>query len=272
MTLAVLAAGCAVGCAFAALAQLLGALRHARSLPRERRGPVRLVLRAMATPPAPAGLARLLDAADAAGRLSVRELMAIKSLTAGGCLLVLMLGASALPGRLGVLLLVLGPVGAFHAPDLLLLRRARERAARVRAEAPQVIDRVRLAVGAGLPAGQALERAARHGEGPLALELRRAAAAMAVGLPQSAALRRVVERCPVPEVEALAALVGRSARHGTPAGPALAALAAGARSERARRIRDRAQRAAPKIQLVVALLLVPAALCLIAAAILAGLR
>ena len=57
-----------------------------------------------------------------------------------------------------------------------------------------------------------------------------------------------------------------------PLGPTVAALAGGARAARTGRIRDRAQRAAPKIQLVVALLLVPAVLLLVAAGLLAGLR
>jgi len=52
-----------------------------------------------------------------------------------------------------------------------------------------------------------------------------------------------------------------------PPADALAALADEARAERARQVRDRAARAAPKIQLVVALLLVPAVLLLVAAAL-----
>ena len=76
----------------------------------------------------------------------------------------------------------------------------------------------------------------------------------------------------MPEAHALAAAVRRAERHGAPLGPAVAALAAGARAERGRRVRDRAQRAAPKIQLVVALLLVPAVLLLVGAGLLAGLR
>ncbi len=76
----------------------------------------------------------------------------------------------------------------------------------------------------------------------------------------------------MPEAHALAAAVRRAERHGVPLGPAVAALAVGARAERGRRIRDRAQRAAPKIQLVVALLLVPAVLLLVGAGLLAGLR
>jgi tight adherence protein C len=68
--------------------------------------------------------------------------------------------------------------------------------------------------------------------------------------------------------------VARSDRHGSPLGPALSALAADARAEHARRLGDRAAKAGPKIQLVVALLLVPAVMLLVgaclSAAVLAG--
>ena len=70
------------------------------------------------------------------------------------------------------------------------------------------------------------------------------------------------------------AAIGRSERHGAPLAPALHALAADARAQRAQRVRERAARAAPKIQLVVALLLVPAVMLLVgaclSAAVLAG--
>ncbi len=64
----------------------------------------------------------------------------------------------------------------------------------------------------------------------------------------------------------LVAALERTERHGAPLGPALAALAADARARRAQRLRERAARAAPKIQLVVALLLVPAVMLVVGAA------
>ena len=78
-------------------------------------------------------------------------------------------------------------------------------------------------------------------------------------------------RCPIHGVVALVAAVGRAQRHGAPLGETLAAQATEARADRARRIRERAGRAAPKIQLVIALLLVPSVLLLVAAALLASL-
>ncbi|HET8758259.1 MAG TPA: type II secretion system F family protein, partial [Solirubrobacteraceae bacterium] len=57
-------------------------------------------------------------------------------------------------------------------------------------------------------------------------------------------------------------------RHGAPLGPALTAEAATARARRAQRAAEQAARAAPQIQLVVALLLVPGVLLLGTAALL----
>ena len=58
---------------------------------------------------------------------------------------------------------------------------------------------------------------------------------------------------------------------GAPLSETLAAQAAEARADRARRIREQAAKAAPKIQLVVALLLVPSVMLLVVAALVAAL-
>ncbi len=197
--------------------------------------------------------------------------MALKCILAAGALALAAVLSGVLPGRLGTVALVLAPAAGFLAPDGVLLRRARQRARSLRAEAPDLLDRLRLGAEAGLPAGRALAEAARHGRGPLAAELRGVAAGAGLGVAHVEALERLRRRCPIPEVEALAAALVRSHRHGAPLGPVLTTLAAGARAERARRIHDHAQRAAPKIQLVVALLLVPAALLMVAAGMVSGL-
>jgi tight adherence protein C len=86
-----------------------------------------------------------------------------------------------------------------------------------------------------------------------------------LGVPRAQALGRLARRCPLEGVAALVAAIARSERHGAPLAPALRALAADARAQRAQRVRERAARAAPKIQLVVALLLVPAVMLLVGA-------
>ncbi|MGZ4269477.1 MAG: type II secretion system F family protein, partial [Solirubrobacteraceae bacterium] len=105
----------------------------------------------------------------------------------------------------------------------------------------------------------------RRGRGPLAAELRAAATRAALGAPHADALAQQLRRCPVEGLDGLAAAVARAERHGAPLAPGVRALAVDARARAAQRLRDRAARAAPKIQLVVALLLVPAVMLLVAA-------
>ena len=63
----------------------------------------------------------------------------------------------------------------------------------------------------------------------------------------------------------------RTRRRGLPLAEVLADLAAGARHDERIRIRERAARAGPKIQLVVAFVLVPAMMLFVAAALIAEL-
>jgi tight adherence protein C len=94
---------------------------------------------------------------------------------------------------------------------------------------------------------------------------------MELGVAGDEVMGRLAARCPAAGAPALVAILRRAARYGAPPGEALAALAREARSERARRVRDDAARAAPKIQLVVALGLVPSVMLLVAAALLRSL-
>jgi tight adherence protein C len=175
--------------------------------------------------------------------------------------------AAGLPGRLGPLAVTCAPAAGFLAPDLWLRRRARARAGELARELPDVLDLLRVAVDAGLPAGRALAEVGRRRAGLLGRELRTTARELALGVPSTQALEDLAARCPVEGVIALVAALQRAERHGTPLGEPLAALAAEARAQRARALLDAAARAAPKIQLVVALLLVPAVMLLVAAAL-----
>ena len=278
MSGAALLAGAGGACAAAAIVEL-AALRTARGTgaARPRRPAVRLVPllarlgRTIAPASAPRELAARIDAAGAPLGLGVADLMALKfgaALAAG----LVALGAGAVaPGRLGIAAVVGAPVLGFLAPDLALGRAARRRADAIALELADVAELLRVAVDAGLTPTRALAEVGRRHPGLLAAELRAAAERIALGVPRQAALQRLARRAPAPAVHALVAALDRAERHGSPLGPALAALAHQARADRSRRVRDRAARAAPKIQLVVALLLVPAVLLMVAASLAAAL-
>jgi tight adherence protein C len=220
---------------------------------------------------APSDLAARHAAAGAPGGLSPADVAALKGAAAlAGALLALPLALGA-PGRLGPLLLLAAPAGGFLAPDVWLARRARSRAAAMAAELPDVLDLLRVAVEAGLPVTRALADVGRRHPGTLAAELRAAARAIELGVPRARALRELCRRAPLEHVAVLVAAIARSERHGAPLSGALAALSREARAEAGRRLTERAARAAPKIQLAVALLLVPSVLLLVAAGAVAAL-
>ena len=215
---------------------------------------------------APRGLAGRIAAAGL--DVAVGDVMAVKAGAAlAGLAATLPLLATA-PGRTGIVLLVAGPATGFLAPDAWLRRRASRRARAIDNELADVLDLLRVAVAAGLAPQRALaEVGARH-PGVLAAELRRAAGRAALGIPRETTYRELERRCAAAGVPALVAALTRADRHGAPLAAALAAAARTARARAASRAAEAAARAAPQIQLVVALLLVPAVLVLVAAALL----
>jgi tight adherence protein C len=220
---------------------------------------------------APDELASRLDAAGAPAAVTASELMAVKWGAAVAAAIAALPAATVLPGRLGPLAVAAAPAAAFLAPDLWLARRTRRRRAAMAAELADVLDLLHVAVAAGLAPLRALGEVGRRRSGPLAAELRATATRAALGVPRADALAQLARRCPLEGIAALTAAIARAERHGAPLGPALMALAADARAQRAQRLRERAGRAAPKIQLVVALLLVPAVMLLVGACLAAAL-
>jgi tight adherence protein C len=92
---------------------------------------------------------------------------------------------------------------------------------------------------------------------------------MEAGRSLRGAIEGMRDRIPGPEIGALAAALERSRRYGSPLAEQLHEQATALRRDNRRRLEEHASRAAPKIQLVVALVLVPSVLLMILAAILA---
>ena len=146
------------------------------------------------------------------------------------------------------------------------------RAGAVRASSPRCPDALdMLAVGAasGRDPATGLGEIAEGTSGPLAAELAHAVAEVECGKPLRDAVAELRGRVPGAEVGALAAALERSRTYGSPLAEQLHLQATSLRREARRRIEDRAARSAPKIQLVVALVLVPSVLLTIVAAIIA---
>lgn len=221
--------------------------------------------RRIGAPTAPGDLDARLAAAGLAATISTSDAMAIKAGAGVATALLATPLASAFPLRLALVALPTSAVAGFLAPDLILSRRARRRTQRATLELADTLDLLRVAVAAGLPTHRALTEVGRRHRGLVADELRATADRLDLGLPHTAALSALERSLPLPAIAQLTAAISRAERHGTPLAPTLTAIATESRATRARTLQNRAARAAPRIQLTIALLLVPAVLLIISA-------
>jgi tight adherence protein C len=215
------------------------------------------------------GISGRLARAGLAERISPRSLLAAKL---GGALAGTLWGmvvAPAAPGRLALVLAAGLPLAGFLAPDAWLERRARLRLRALRSGLPDALDLLAVGTAAGRSPVAGLAELGGE-EGPLGRELAVLAAESSCGLPQRQALESLRRRAPVPEVSAMCAVIERSRRYGSPLSDQLREQATALRGAQRRRVEEQAARAAPKIQLAVALLLVPSVLLMIAAGLLAN--
>jgi tight adherence protein C len=178
--------------------------------------------------------------------------------------------APAAPGRTSLLVAVALPAAGFVLPDALLERQARRRHRRLLSSLPDALDLLAIGSAAGRSPAAGFAEIARAGNGPLAGELRVAVAELDCGRPLGEALATLRERVPGSEIATLCASIERSCRLGSPLADQLRRQASALRRDQRRAVEERAARAAPKIQLVVALVLVPSVLLMIAAALIAN--
>jgi tight adherence protein C len=260
--------------ALAALAVLLG-LAAAREL---RLGGAGSILRVL--PPGVSGrtaaaalrlgLPERLRRAGLQARVPLAAVFVAKLATAACGTVLALAAAPAAPGRTGLAVAIGMPAAAFLVPDALLEREARRRRRRLVAALPDALDLLAVSAASGRGPAAGIEQLARAGEGPLAEELRIVVAEISCGAPLGVALRSLRARVPGSEVATLVASIERSRRFGSPLADQLRRQASALRREGRRAVEERAARAAPKIQLVVALVLVPSVLLMIAAGLIAN--
>ena len=216
------------------------------------------------------GLSRRLARAGLDSRIDAGALLAAKIGCAALGGLVAVLAAPAVPARLGVAVVGMLVAAGFFSPDALLQRLARRRRGRFFAALPDALDVLAVGAASGRSPTTGFAEIARGTGGPLAVELGAAVAEIECGAPIGRALERLRERVSGAEVGALAAAIERSRLYGSPLAEQLHVQATSLRREARREVVNRAARAAPKIQLVVALVLVPSVLLMILAAIVAN--
>lgn len=214
-------------------------------------------------------IAERIERAGLGGRLEPGAVFAAKLAGAVVGMLAAVIAAPVAPGRLafgvGTLLVCSGAM----LPDALLERAARRRSRELVAALPDALDLLAVAAASGRGVTTVLREISTRTEGPLATELAATVAEIECGASPRVAFEHLHRRVGVGAVASLSAALERSRSHGSPLAEQLHGQASALRGDARRRIEDRAARAAPKIQLVVALVLVPSVLLLILAAILA---
>jgi tight adherence protein C len=203
-------------------------------------------------------------------RLGVPALLPRKLLGALVGAAAALLAAPAAPGRTAWLVALGLPLAGFLAPDVLRERQVRRRHRRLVAALPDALDLLAVSAASGRGPAAGIEQLARAGEGPLAEDLRLTMAEISCGVPLNAAFDSLRQRVPGSELATLVAAIERSRRFGSPLADQLRRQATALRRDSRRVTEERAARAAPKIQLVVALVLVPSVLLMITAGLIAN--
>ncbi len=212
---------------------------------------------------------RRLERAGLGDRITPRRFVGAKLAGAGLGAMAALGVAPVAPGRLAPILAIALVASGFVGPDAWAERLARRRRTAMVSALPDALDLVAVGAATGRTPVALFSEIATGAAGPLAAELALAVAEIEAGARQSDALAALRERTGAPELGAVAAALERSRRYGSPLAEQLHAQAQTMREEEQRRIAERAARAAPKIQLVVAMVLVPSALLAIAAALVA---
>ena len=183
---------------------------------------------------------------------------------AGGAVTGVLLGAAL--AVLALPLVVAVPVLALAGrvlPDRVIGRMATARRLAIVQALPDLLDLMVICVESGMALDPALRLAAARLGGPLGDEIAVMLDAQALGTPRRQAYQALAERIGSDDVARLVASLLQAEELGTPLATALAGQAEALRAIRRQLVRDRAARAAPRIQLVVALVMVPGALLLV---------
>jgi tight adherence protein C len=181
-----------------------------------------------------------------------------------------LVAAPVAPGRLSLLVALGLPLAGIVAPDAIRERRTRRRYRRLVAALPDALDLFAVSATSGRSIAAGFADIARAGDGPLADELRMTAAGLVCGESLGEALAGLRARVPGSEIATLCASIERSRRLGSPLAEQLRRQSSALRRDQRRAVEEHAARAAPKIQLVVALILVPSVLLMITAALIAN--
>lgn len=168
-----------------------------------------------------------------------------------------------LAGPAGALVGALAAIGGYLAPARWVTAVARHRRAQIVRDLPDLIDLVVLCTESGLALEPSIRLAAERLPGPLAAEVGRTLRELDLGTPRREAYTRLSRRIDAPALTGFVGALLQADELGAPMAGVLRRQAELLRAGRRQDIREHAARAAPKVQLVVAMVMVPAALLVV---------
>ncbi len=239
-------------------------------LDRERSAFNETVIRAQAalirrlTPPS--RLKRLESIIDRAGQpegYSVEKMIMLKvaGATAGG------FGGIAYfaqrPGALGAFVLIIGVVGGFVVPEMLVSSRADARRDEVRQSLPDAIDQLAVTVRAGLSVDGALVRVSTTLRGPLSEELSRVVQDIQLGMARTDALKSMAVRMDIAELNYFVRALVQADSLGIPVAETLSIQAEDMRMRRRQRAEEQAMKLPVKILAPMVVCILPSLLIIV---------
>lgn len=202
---------------------------------------------------------KLLTQAGDPGRLSALDFLGLRVLALtifAGVAFVLSVGGQ------GVMIALrnaaLAGIVGFVLPTYWLTSKARQRRTAIARALPDALDMLTIGVEAGLAFESAMMRVGEKWHNPLTEEFRRAVGEMRVGASREEALRRMAERCEVPELNTFVAILIQSSQLGVSISQVLHNQSAEMRLKRRQRAEELARQAGIKIMLPMAFFIFPA--------------
>ena len=209
-----------------------------------------------------ATLQRRLDLAGNSPRWTADRVLAVKGIALiAGAMLGVLFGVHNL--GLAVVYAAIGAIVGFVVPDLLLYNAGIKRQALILSALPDALDMLTVCVEAGLGFDGALSQVAVNTRGPLAEEFARALQEMQIGLSRSQALRGMVARTTVTELQSFVSALVQASELGIPVARVLREQAGEMRIRRRQRAEEKAQKVPVKIMFPLVTCLFPALLIVI---------
>jgi tight adherence protein C len=163
-----------------------------------------------------------------------------------------------LPTQFKILAPFIGAFFGYMLPNNWLQGRMRQRKEKILRALPDALDMLTICVEAGLAFESAMQRVSEQWKGALSDELGRVVAEIRLGVPRSQALRRLAQRCDVPDVSSFVAVLVQADAMGTSIAQVLRSQADQMRVLRRQRAEEKANQAPMKVVVAMLMFIFPA--------------